>query len=156
MNPVHRQYKLSLPLATPQYSFEQTWCPVLGNSHSSRQAAVELMNARMTLDTTYATNTVYQLNWATYKVNEKSRNWHTLYIEIVFSERKLLNEDLRIRVNRPSPTFIIALLQSLQVILTLFISMPLRESDAKKVMKLSEKSASFFLHTFRRKSKIII
>lgn len=53
---------------------EQTWYPVPGNSHSSRQAAVELMYTRMTGDTTYATNAVRQLNWATYTVNAKGWN----------------------------------------------------------------------------------
>ena len=55
---------------------EQTWYPVPGNSHSSRQASVELMYTRMTGDTTYATNAVRQLNWATYTVNEKGWNFY--------------------------------------------------------------------------------
>jgi len=53
---------------------EQTWYPVPGNSHSSRQAALELMFSKLTGDTTYNTNAVRQLNWATYTVNEKGWN----------------------------------------------------------------------------------
>lgn len=53
---------------------EQTWYPVPGNSHSSRQAALELKYSKLTGDTSYNTNAVRQLNWATYTVNEKGWN----------------------------------------------------------------------------------
>ncbi len=53
---------------------EQTWYPVPGNSHSARQAALELMYSKLTGDTTYNINAVRQLNWATYTVNEKGWN----------------------------------------------------------------------------------
>jgi hypothetical protein len=53
---------------------EQTSYKVPGNSHSSRQAALELMYAKMTGDTTNLVNAVRQLNWATYMVNEKGWN----------------------------------------------------------------------------------
>jgi len=53
---------------------EQTWYPVPGNSHSSRQAALELMYCKLTGDTSYLTNAVRQLNWATYMVKENGWN----------------------------------------------------------------------------------
>ena len=53
---------------------EQTVYRVPGNSHSSRQASVELMYAQMSGDTTYTTNAIRTLNWATYTVAEDGRN----------------------------------------------------------------------------------
>lgn len=53
---------------------EQTVYRVPGNSHSSRQASVELMYADATGDTTYTTNAIRTLNWATYTVASDGRN----------------------------------------------------------------------------------
>ena len=53
---------------------EQTVYRVPGNSHSSRQASIELMYAALTGDTTYITNAIRTLNWATYTVAADGRN----------------------------------------------------------------------------------
>lgn len=53
---------------------EQTVYRVPGNSHSSRQASVELMYSQLSGDTTYKTNAIRTLNWATYTVAEDGRN----------------------------------------------------------------------------------
>jgi hypothetical protein len=53
---------------------EQTVYRVPGNSHSSRQASVELMYTKLSGDTTYKTNAVRTLNWATYTVACDGRN----------------------------------------------------------------------------------
>jgi hypothetical protein len=53
---------------------EQTVYRVPGNSHSSRQASVELMYADLSGDTSYITNAVRTLNWATYTVADDGRN----------------------------------------------------------------------------------
>jgi hypothetical protein len=53
---------------------EQTVYRVPGNSHSSRQASVELMYSSMSGDTTYKTNAIRTLNWATYTVANDGRN----------------------------------------------------------------------------------
>jgi hypothetical protein len=53
---------------------EQTVYRVPGNSHSSRQASVELMYTDLSGDTTYKTNAVRTLNWATYTVAGDGRN----------------------------------------------------------------------------------
>ena len=53
---------------------EQTAYRVPGNSHSSRQASVELMYTFLSGDTTYKTNAIRTLNWATYTVANDGRN----------------------------------------------------------------------------------
>jgi hypothetical protein len=53
---------------------EQTVYRVPGNSHSSRQASVELMYTFLSGDTTYKTNAIRTLNWATYTVANDGRN----------------------------------------------------------------------------------
>jgi hypothetical protein len=53
---------------------EQTVYRVPGNSHSSRQAALELLYTRLSGDTTYKTNAIRTLNWATYTVAVDGRN----------------------------------------------------------------------------------
>ena len=53
---------------------EQTVYRVPGNSHSSRQASVELLYAQLTGDTSYSANAVRTLNWATYTVADDGRN----------------------------------------------------------------------------------
>jgi len=53
---------------------EQTVYRVPGNSHSSRQASVELMYANQSGDTSYTTNAIRTLNWATYTVADDGRN----------------------------------------------------------------------------------
>jgi hypothetical protein len=53
---------------------EQTVYRVPGNSHSSRQASVELMYTNLSGDTTYKTNAIRTLNWATYTVASDGRN----------------------------------------------------------------------------------
>jgi hypothetical protein len=53
---------------------EQTVYRVPGNSHSSRQASVELMYTQLSGDTTYKTNAERTLNWATYTVANDGRN----------------------------------------------------------------------------------
>jgi hypothetical protein len=53
---------------------EQTVYRVPGNSHSSRQASVELMYTKLSGDTTYKTNAMRTLNWATYTVADDGRN----------------------------------------------------------------------------------
>jgi hypothetical protein len=53
---------------------EQTVYRVPGNSHSSRQASVELMYTRLSGDTTYLANAIRTLNWATYTVADDGRN----------------------------------------------------------------------------------
>ncbi len=53
---------------------EQTAYQTPGNSHSSRQASAQLQYTRLTGDTSYYTNAVRQLIWATYMVNDDGRN----------------------------------------------------------------------------------
>jgi hypothetical protein len=53
---------------------EQTVYRVPGNSHSSRQASVELMYAEKSGDSTYTANAIRTLNWATYTVADDGRN----------------------------------------------------------------------------------
>jgi len=53
---------------------EQTVYQVPGNSHSSRQASVELMYAQLSGDSSYTTNAIRTLNWATYTVANDGRN----------------------------------------------------------------------------------
>jgi hypothetical protein len=53
---------------------EQTVYRVPGNSHSSRQASVELMYGKLSGDTTCTANAVRTLNWATYTVANDGRN----------------------------------------------------------------------------------
>lgn len=53
---------------------EQTVYRVPGNSHSSRQASVELMYGALSDDTTFTENAIRTLNWATYTVASDGRN----------------------------------------------------------------------------------
>jgi hypothetical protein len=55
---------------------EQTAYRKPGNSHSARQASVELMYWEKTGDTTYVRNAVRQLNWATYMVDHDGKNFY--------------------------------------------------------------------------------
>lgn len=55
---------------------EQTAYRVPGNSHSARQASVELMYWEKTGDTSYAANAVRELNWATYMVDNDGKNFY--------------------------------------------------------------------------------
>ncbi len=53
---------------------EQTAYEVPGNSHSSRQASMELLYAKLTGDNTWKDNAIRQLNWATYMVDDDGKN----------------------------------------------------------------------------------
>jgi hypothetical protein len=53
---------------------EQSVYPVPGNSHSARQAADELLYGSLTGDTSYYTNAIRELNWATYFVDFDGMN----------------------------------------------------------------------------------
>lgn len=53
---------------------EQTQYLQPGNSHTSRQASMELLYAKLTGDTTWKENAVRQLNWATYMVDGDGKN----------------------------------------------------------------------------------
>lgn len=53
---------------------EQSVYPVPGNSHSARQAADELLYGKLTGDTSFYTNAVRELNWATYAVDVDGKN----------------------------------------------------------------------------------
>jgi hypothetical protein len=53
---------------------EQTVYRVPGNSHSSRQASVELMYGALSGDTSFTENAIRTLNWATYTVASDGRN----------------------------------------------------------------------------------
>ena len=55
---------------------EQTAYRKPGNSHSARQASVELMYWEKSGDTTYTENAVRQLNWATYMVDHDGKNFY--------------------------------------------------------------------------------
>jgi hypothetical protein len=55
---------------------EQTAYKVPGNSHSSRQASMELRYWELTGDETYAENAVRMLNWATYMVDCSGKNFY--------------------------------------------------------------------------------
>ncbi len=55
---------------------EQTAYRQPGNSHSARQASIELMYWEKTGDTTYVRNAVRQLNWATYMVDHDGKNFY--------------------------------------------------------------------------------
>lgn len=55
---------------------EQTAYRQPGNSHSARQASMELRFWEMTGDTTYVRNAVRQLNWATYMVDHDGKNFY--------------------------------------------------------------------------------
>jgi hypothetical protein len=66
-NDEYKEYKVSV-------MNEQTVYRVPGNSHSSRQASVELLYTLLTGDTAYKTNAIRTLNWATYTVADDGRN----------------------------------------------------------------------------------
>ena len=53
---------------------EQTVYRVPGNSHSSRQASMELLYTMLTGDTTFRTNAIRTLHWATYTVDWDGKN----------------------------------------------------------------------------------
>jgi hypothetical protein len=53
---------------------EQTVYRVPGNSHSSRQASMELLYTALTGDTTFKTNAIRTLHWATYTVDWDGKN----------------------------------------------------------------------------------
>jgi hypothetical protein len=53
---------------------EQTVYRVPGNSHTSRQASMELLYCEQTGDRSTLTNAIRALNWATYTVAENGRN----------------------------------------------------------------------------------
>jgi len=53
---------------------EQTVYRVPGNSHSSRQASMELLYTDLSGDTTFKTNAIRTLNWATYTVDHDGKN----------------------------------------------------------------------------------
>jgi hypothetical protein len=55
---------------------EQTAYRVPGNSHSSREASIELMYWEKTGDTSYVRNAVRELNWATYMVDNDGKNFY--------------------------------------------------------------------------------
>lgn len=55
---------------------EQTAYRKPGNSHSARQASVELMYWEKTGDTSYVQNAVRMLNWATYMVDHDGKNFY--------------------------------------------------------------------------------
>ncbi len=55
---------------------EQTAYRQPGNSHSSRQASVELMFWELTGDATRVANAVRMLNWATYTVDDDGKNFY--------------------------------------------------------------------------------
>jgi len=53
---------------------EQTEYMQPGNSHTSRQASMELLYAKLTGDTKWKENAIRQLNWATYMVDTDGKN----------------------------------------------------------------------------------
>ncbi|MBX2924208.1 MAG: hypothetical protein KF746_18550 [Chitinophagaceae bacterium] len=55
---------------------EQTIYRTPGNSHSSRQASMELRYWEKTGDTTRLVNAIRQLNWATYMVDHDGKNYY--------------------------------------------------------------------------------
>jgi hypothetical protein len=55
---------------------EQTAYRVPGNSHTSREASIELMYWEKSGDTTYVRNAIRQLNWATYMVDDDGKNFY--------------------------------------------------------------------------------
>ncbi|NRF39596.1 hypothetical protein [Pedobacter foliorum] len=55
---------------------EQTAYPVVGNSHTARQASMELLYWAMTGDTTLTRNAVRALTWATYAVDFDGKNYY--------------------------------------------------------------------------------
>jgi hypothetical protein len=55
---------------------EQTAYRVPGNSHSSRQASMELRYWELTGDTTVVENAIRMLNWATYMVDDDGKNFY--------------------------------------------------------------------------------
>ncbi|HTE33591.1 MAG TPA: hypothetical protein VK666_24585 [Chryseolinea sp.] len=55
---------------------EQTAYQVPGNSHSSRQAAVDLLYAEKTGDTSFVRNAIRELSWATYMVDDDGKNFY--------------------------------------------------------------------------------
>lgn len=55
---------------------EQTAYRVPGNSHSARQASMDLLYWEKSGDTTYIRNAVRQLNWATYMVDTDGKNFY--------------------------------------------------------------------------------
>jgi hypothetical protein len=55
---------------------EQTAYRVPGNSHSSRQASMDLLYYSLTGDTSLVHNAIRQLNWATYMVDTDGKNFY--------------------------------------------------------------------------------
>ena len=55
---------------------EQTAYRVPGNSHSARQASIDLLYWEKTGDTSYIRNAVRMLNWATYMVDTDGKNFY--------------------------------------------------------------------------------
>ena len=53
---------------------EQTAYTVEGNSHTARQASVELLYAKLTGDSSRNKNAIRQLNWSTYMVDDDGKN----------------------------------------------------------------------------------
>jgi len=53
---------------------EQTVYPVPGESHCSRQGADELLYTKLSGDTSFYTNALREMNWATYSVGDDGRN----------------------------------------------------------------------------------
>ena len=60
---------------------EQTAYKVEGNSHTARQAAVELYYTQLSGDTARIANAIRQLNWATYMIDNDGKNQYP-YIQI--------------------------------------------------------------------------
>jgi len=55
---------------------EQVVYLVPGNSHSSRQASMEILYWSLTGDSTYTRNAIRQLSWATYMVDNDGKNFY--------------------------------------------------------------------------------
>lgn len=55
---------------------EQTAYPIVGNSHSARQASMELLYWALTGDSTLTRNAIRQLTWATYAVDYDGKNYY--------------------------------------------------------------------------------
>lgn len=64
---------------------EQTKYPFEGQSHTARQASIELLYSNLTADTSYIEGAIRKLNWTTYMVDFDGKNQYPI-CEIWFSD----------------------------------------------------------------------
>jgi hypothetical protein len=131
---------------------EQTVYRVPGNSHSSRQASMELLYTVLSGDTTYKTNAIRTLNWATYTVDNDGKNRYIRDdIWLTDGYGDYVRHYLRAMAACPelSPSHKNKLLYSTSVITDVkyspdLISYKTYDAMAKEILRLSDKPDKIF------------